>query len=139
MKKKKKKVCVSIIVPQLAIGSRRPRAASQSTLNKQAPLGRCEVKNGTFRTSVKIQWVGAAECVCERLLAIYDLSGEAMKLTFIRAGTLSPCEQPMIKQPVPTVPVPLINTDHSHEALFLHYCLHSPKYIRFMFAQFSFC
>lgn len=87
LKKTKKKV--SLIVPQLAIGSRRPRAASQTTLNKQAPLGRCEMKNGTFRTSVKFQWVGAAECVCERLLAIDDLSGEAMKLTFIRADTLS--------------------------------------------------
>lgn len=81
--KKKEKVCVSLILPRLAIGSRRPRAASQMTLNKQAPLGCCEMKNGTFRTSVKFQWVGAAECVCERLLAIDDLSGEAMKVTFI--------------------------------------------------------
>lgn len=124
-KEKKKKVCVSLIA--LAMGSRRPRAASQTILNKQAPLGRCEMKNGTFRTSVKFQWVGAAECVCERLLAIDDLSEEAMKLAFITADTLSPCRQPMIKKRFLTVPVPLINTPYRHKVLFLHHCLHFPK------------
>lgn len=116
-KNQKKKV--SLIVPQLAMGSRRPRAASQTALNKQAPLGGCEMKNGTFRTSVKFQWVGAAECVCERLLAIDDLSGEAMKLTFIRADTLSPCRRPIIKKRFLTVP--LINTAYGHKLLFLQY------------------
>lgn len=68
MKKKKKRKekresPVSLIARQL-IRSRRPRAASEVTLNKQAPLGLCEMKNGTFKTSVKFLWVGAAECVC---------------------------------------------------------------------------
>lgn len=89
------------------------------------------MKNGTFRTSVKFQWVGAAECVCERLLVIDDLSGEAMKLTFIRAGTLSPCRQPIIKKRFLTVRVPLINTAYRHKVLSLQYCLHFPKYILF--------
>lgn len=93
------------------MGSRRPRAASQTILNKQASLG--EMENGTFRTSVKFQWVGAAECVCERLLAIDDLSEEAMKLAFIRADTLSPWRQPIIKECFLTVPVPLINTPYT--------------------------
>lgn len=128
-KKKKKSLCVSLIVPQLAMGSRRPRAASQTALNKQAPPGRCEMKNGTFRTSVKFQWVGAAECVCKRLLAIDDLWGEAMKLTFIRADTLSPCRQPMANKPLLTVP--LINTAWSHKVHFLHHRWHLPKYLLF--------
>lgn len=62
-KKKKRESPVSLIATQL-IRSRRPRAASEVTLNKQALLGLCEMKNGTFRTSVKFLWVGAAECVC---------------------------------------------------------------------------
>lgn len=105
-KEKNKKVCASLILPQLAISSQRPRAASQTTLNKQAVLGRCEMKNGTFRTSVKFQWVGAAECVCKRLMAIDDLSEQAMKLTFIWVDTLSPCRQPIIKKHFLTVPGP---------------------------------
>lgn len=62
-KKKKEEFSVSLIAPRL-ICSRRPRAASEMALNKQASLGLWEMKNGTFRTSVKCLWVGAAECVC---------------------------------------------------------------------------
>lgn len=59
--KKEKKKSASFLI---AIDSRRPRAASETALDKQAPLGLCGMKNGTFRTSVKFLWVGAAECVC---------------------------------------------------------------------------
>lgn len=110
-KRKKKKSASLLFAPQLAMGSRRPRVVSQTILNKQAPLG--EMENGTFRTSVKFQWVGAAECVCERFAAIDDLSEEAMKLAFIRADALSPCWQPIIKECFLTVPVPLINTPYT--------------------------
>lgn len=104
---------------------------SVTTLTKQAPLGRCEMKNGTFRTSVKFQWVGAAECVCKRLLAIDDLSGEAMKPSFIRADTLSPCRQPIVTEPFLTLRGTLINTAYRQKLLFPHYSLHFPKYLLF--------
>lgn len=59
-KKRKKKKSASFLI---AIDSRRPRAASGMALDKQAPLALWEMKNGTFRTSVKIS-VGGGSGVC---------------------------------------------------------------------------
>lgn len=132
MKKKKKRSASLLLCRNLrSVLAGLEQRHSVTTLTKQAPLGRCEMKNGTFRTSVKFQWVGAAECVCKRLLAIDDLSGEAMKPTFIRADTLSPCRQPIVTEPFLTLRGTLINTAYRHKLLFPHYSLHFPKYLLF--------
>lgn len=47
--------------------------------NKQGPLFDCKLKK-ELSTSAKSVWVGATVCVCQRFLAIDDLSGETMKL-----------------------------------------------------------
>lgn len=123
-KRKKKKSASLLFAPQLAMGSRRPRVVSQTILNKQAPLG--EMENGTFRTSVKFQWVGAAECVCERFAGHWR---------FVRGG-----HETRIYQNWRTVPLWAAN----NQGVFpdcpcppdkhtLHHSLHFPKCILFTF------
>lgn len=109
--KEKIEVCVSLICAATRDGLWEASSGVTDDI-KQTSLAGWN-GNGTFRTSVKFQWVGAAECVCERLLAIDDLSQEAMKLAFIRADTLSPWRQPIIEECFLTVPVTLINTPYT--------------------------